>query len=81
MARRLNPSYAIDLLEESIAFQRPVTVVVKSGYRFVDQVREIVTELDEDWVVFAANGRIRVSDIAGCSPTQQLGANASDVAA
>ena len=78
MTHRLNPSYVIDLLEESIAFQRPVAVVLRHGFRFVDQVREIVAELDEDWAVFDAHGRIPVNDIAGCSRVEPLGPTAKE---
>ena len=76
----MNPSHVIDLLEESIAFQRPIAVVLGQGLRFVDQVREIVTELDEDWAVFDAHGRIPVNDIAGCSRVEPLGTTDRDTA-
>ena len=71
----------IDVLEESIAFQRPVAIILRHGFRFVDQAREIVTELDEDWAVFDSHGRIPVNDIAGCSRVEPLGAPASDTGA
>ena len=76
----MNASYVIDLLEESIAFQRPVAIGLRQGFRFVDQVREIVTELDEEWAVFDAHGRIRVNDIAGCSRIEPFTTTTRDTA-
>lgn len=57
----------IDLLEESVVTGRPVQVELRGGRRFVDHVRDVITENGEDWACFRAHERVPVSDIVFCA--------------
>ena len=59
----------LDVLEESVTIKKPVTVELKDGESFVDQVRNVITESGEDFVQFAEHGRVAVSRIARCEPS------------
>ena len=67
MSHQLDRSDVMDLLEEAITLKRPVSVVLRHGRHFVDRVRDLVSETDEDWAMFAAHGRVPVTDIADCA--------------
>jgi transcriptional antiterminator Rof (Rho-off) len=57
----------LDVLEEAVLTRRPVTVKLRNGDEFIDQVRDVKTENGEDYAVFLVHDRVNVSDIHGCS--------------
>jgi len=59
----------LDVLEESVTIQKPVTVELRDGKSFTDQVQDVVTESGEDFVNFAAQGRVPVTQIKRCEPS------------
>ncbi len=61
----------LDVLEEAVTIHRPVTVELQGGKHFTDQVRDVVTEHGEDYVNFASQGRIAVTQIVRCEPSPQ----------
>jgi Rho-binding antiterminator len=56
----------IDILEESAVTGRPVSVELKDGRHFVDQVRDVITDAGEDWADFRDHQRVPVSSIGRC---------------
>jgi hypothetical protein len=57
----------IDVLEESAVTKRAVQVELERGERFVDNVRDVVTEHGADFAVFKDHGRIPVAEISDCA--------------
>jgi hypothetical protein len=53
----------IDVLEEAVLRRRPVTVELRAGERFIDQVTDVVTEKGDDFAVFRTHARVPVGDI------------------
>ena len=70
MGHILDRCDVLDVLEESEKVHRPLTVTLKGGGHFIDQVRTIETDGDGEWAVFRAHDRIRVNDIAFCGPAE-----------
>ena len=62
----------IDVLEEAAVVRRPVSVELRNGSRFVDEVRDVVTERGEDYAVFKDHDRIPVTEISDCFRAQPL---------
>ena len=62
----------LDVLEESVTIQKPVSVTLRDGKSFTDQVRDVVTEQGEDYVNFAAQGRVPVTQIERCEPSPRI---------
>jgi len=75
MSHQLDRSDIIDLLEEAVTLRRSVSVVLRHGRHFVDRVRDVVSERDEDWAVFAVHGRVPVTDIATCARGEPIEAS------
>jgi len=59
----------LDVLEEAVVIQKPVTVELRDGQRFVDRVKTVVTASGSDYVVFADHDRVPVAQIAVCEPS------------
>jgi hypothetical protein len=53
----------LDMLEEAAVTKRPVAVELRSNKKFVDDVRDVVSENGEEWAVFKYHERVAVSDI------------------
>jgi transcriptional antiterminator Rof (Rho-off) len=62
----------LDVLEESVTLQKPVTVTLRDGKSFADQVQDVVTEGGEDYVNFASQGRVPVTQIERCEPSPRI---------
>ena len=62
----------IDVLEESARIRRPVTVTLRGGHHFVDQVRQVITDADGEWAVFRMHDRVLVDDLSSCGPAEPL---------
>jgi transcriptional antiterminator Rof (Rho-off) len=59
----------IDVLESSAKLKLTVTVELRSGRKFVDQAKDVVTEPDSpEWVQFRDHDRVIVDDIVFCAP-------------
>jgi Rho-binding antiterminator len=63
MGHRLGTCDFIDVLEEAVLRRSTITVDLRDGRHFSDQVREVVTEDGADFAVFASHGRIDVREI------------------
>ncbi len=53
----------IDVLEEAVLRRRPVSVQLRAGDAFTDQVVDVVTEQGDDFAVFRSHARVPVGDI------------------
>jgi Rho-binding antiterminator len=62
----------IDVLEESVVIHQPVTVALRDGVTFIDQVKDVVTESGEDYVQFQDHGRMALTRIVRCQPTPKI---------
>lgn len=62
----------IDVLEESVVIHRPVTVALRDGVTFIDQVKDVITESGEDYVQFQDYGRMPVTRIVRCAPSPEI---------
>lgn len=58
----------LDVLEEAVTIKKPVQVELRDGQRFVDGVKNVVTEAGEDHVVFQEHDRVPVTQLASCTP-------------
>lgn len=56
----------LDRLEEASTQHGEVEVVLRDGRRFVDRVRDVITESGVDDAIFERTGRIAVREIARC---------------
>jgi Rho-binding antiterminator len=56
----------IDMLEESAKMHRPIAVTLRSNTHFSDDVRDVVTENGQDFVLFRDHGRVPVTEILDC---------------
>ena len=70
MSHVLERCDVIDVLEEAVTLKRPLTVELAGGKRFVDRVRDVVTEDGQDWAVFDAHERTPVNDIRFAAPAE-----------
>jgi len=70
MSHVLERCDVIDVLEEAVTLKRPLAVELAGGRRFVDRVRDVVTEDGQDWAVFAAHERTAVDDIKFAGPAE-----------
>lgn len=59
----------LDVLEEAARFHTSVRIELRDGATFQADVRDVVTESGEDYVIVAGRDRIRVSDIVRCRPS------------
>jgi transcriptional antiterminator Rof (Rho-off) len=57
----------IDVLEEAVLRRRPVSVQLRAGEAFTDQVVDVVTEQGDDFAVFRSHARVPVGDILSVS--------------
>lgn len=62
----------IDVLEESVVIPQPVTVVLRDGVTFVDQVKDVITESGADFVQFQDHGRMAVTRIVRARPSPMV---------
>lgn len=72
MGHQLDSCDIIDILEEAVTLRRPVSVQLRHGRRFVDHVRDVATDSDGNWAVFATYGRIPVNDISDCARAEPV---------
>jgi Rho-binding antiterminator len=70
MSHVLERCDVIDVLEEAVTLKRPLTVELAGGKRFVDRVRDVVTEDGQDWAVFDSHERMPVNDIRFVAPAE-----------
>jgi hypothetical protein len=68
----------LDVLEESVVVKRPVKVSLRGGDEFTDRVQSVVTEGGEDFVQFAAHGRVAMTQISRAEPTPHAPASYDD---
>lgn len=68
MSHLLEGCDVVDILEEAVTLKRAVTVELAGGKRFVDRVRDVVTEDGKDWAVFDAHERTAVDEIRFAAP-------------
>ncbi|HEY7375311.1 MAG TPA: hypothetical protein VIF57_24335 [Polyangia bacterium] len=61
----------IDIMEASARTRRAVAVELKEGRHFTDQVRQVNTDDDGEWVVFRQHDRVLVDDISFAAPAEQ----------
>jgi Rho-binding antiterminator len=59
----------LDVLEEAAHFKQSVRLELRDGATVQADVRDVVTESGEDYVILAGHERIRVSDIVRCRPS------------
>ena len=60
----------LDVLEESARMRRTIIVELKGGHRFVDEVRDVVSDEHGEWADFRAHDRAAVSEISFCGPAE-----------
>jgi hypothetical protein len=60
----------VDVLEESVRLRRALVVELKGGHRFVDEVRDVVTDDQGEWAVFRDHDRLPVAEISFCGPAE-----------
>ncbi|WP_164014854.1 hypothetical protein [Pyxidicoccus trucidator] len=53
----------IDVLEEAVLWRRPVSIQLRAGDTFTDQVIDVVTEQGDDFAIFRSHARVPVGDI------------------
>ena len=59
----------IQTSESSVKLQQAVSVELRSGGKFVDRAKDLVTEPDSpEWVQFRDHDRVIVDDIVFCAP-------------
>jgi Rho-binding antiterminator len=56
----------IDMLEEAAKMHRPIAVTLRGDTHFSDDVRDVVTENGQDFVLFRDHGRVPVTEILDC---------------
>jgi transcriptional antiterminator Rof (Rho-off) len=64
MGHQLDRCDFIDVLEEAVLRRSTISVDLRDGRHFSDQVRDVVTDGGADFAVFANHGTIAVRDIA-----------------
>lgn len=57
----------LDVLEEAVLRRRAVTVQLRAGDSFIDEVVDVVTEQGDDFAVFRSHARVPVGDILSVS--------------
>jgi hypothetical protein len=62
----------LDMLEESAVTRRRVAVMLRGGTRFVDYVRDVVTDGGQNLAVFHDHGRVALDDILECRHVEPL---------
>jgi hypothetical protein len=67
MGHLLDRCDILDLLEEAVVSGRAVSVELRSNKRFVDKVRDVVTEGGEEWAVFKHHESVPVGHIHCCA--------------
>jgi hypothetical protein len=68
MGHQLDSCDIIDMLEEAVTTGRPVEVELKAEHKkFVDQVRDVVTESGEERAIFKHHDPVLVRDIHHCA--------------
>jgi hypothetical protein len=72
MGHQIDSCDIIDILEEAVTLARPVSVELRHGRRFVDHVRDVETDADGNWAVFATHGRVAVNDISDCARAEPI---------
>jgi hypothetical protein len=63
MGHLLDRCSILDILEEAVVTRRAVAVELRSNQRFVDEVRDVVTENGEETAIFGTHEPIPVTDI------------------
>ena len=58
----------IDVLEASARTRRAVSVQLKEGRHFTDEVRQVTTEEDGEWALFRLHDRVLIDDISSVAP-------------
>ena len=60
----------VDVLEEAVTTRGTVHVELVGGTRFVDHVRDVITEGGQDYAIFKDHATVNVSDILNCTRAQ-----------
>lgn len=66
----------IDVLEEAALRRGPVSVHLREGEAFLDEVVDVVTEKGEDYAVFKSHERVPVGAILSVTRAQARGGEA-----
>jgi predicted RecB family endonuclease len=72
MTHQIDRCDFIDMLEESAVTGLAVSVRLKNGDHFVDEVRDVTTSDGTDWAIFRQHGQIAVNDIRDCVRAEPL---------
>lgn len=67
MAHLIEQCDFLDVLEESVLLKSAVSIELRGGGRFVDRVRDVVTEEGQDFALFVDHGRIPVRSISSAA--------------
>jgi hypothetical protein len=73
MGHELDRCDILDLLEEAVVSGSPVAVELRNNRRFVDHVRDVVTEGGQEWAVFKTHEPVAVRSIHDCTRTAPRG--------
>jgi hypothetical protein len=72
MAHQVDSCDIIDILEEATRTGGALEVRTVGGGRFVDRVREVITEGGQDFANFRDHGRMAVSEIRDAIRTEPV---------
>ena len=70
MSHLLERCDIIDVLEAAVRMRRPVSVELREGRHFTDEVRAVNTDDDGEWAIFRLHDRVLVDDISFCAPAE-----------
>ena len=72
MAHLIEQCDFLDVLEESAVLKTPVSIELRGGGRFVDRVRDVVTEDGQDFALFVDHGRIALRSLSSATRAAPL---------
>jgi Rho-binding antiterminator len=72
MGHMLDRCDIVDMLEEAVVTGRQVAIELRSNKKFVDHVRDVVTESGQEWAVFKHHDTVPVSDIHNCARAEPM---------
>jgi hypothetical protein len=75
MGHILDRCAILDVLEEAVVTRRAVAVELRGDRKFVDGVRDVVTESGEEWALFKDHDRVAVSDIEAVARAEPVEAS------
>lgn len=60
------------MLEEAVTSGRSVAIELRNNKRFVDKLRDVVTQDGEEWAIFKMHEPLAVTDIHYCSRAEPV---------